>query len=86
MMSSLPNKKGQFKNCSVHTRPSSKMAPLPQGAHRKSMKLMCEILYLHCIKITKAVNEDSRQLTYLLPLAYSKASAFTVEFVELWTQ
>ncbi len=31
---------------------------------------------LCCVIQLKALNEDSRQLTYLLPLVYSKASKF----------
>ena len=38
----------QFKNCSVNSRPFSKLAPLPNKGHRKSMKLMCDFFYLHC--------------------------------------
>ncbi len=33
---------------SVHSRPSEKLAPQPQGGHRKSMKLMCKTFDQHC--------------------------------------
>ena len=36
----------KFGSLDVHTRQSSKLAPLPHGGRRKSMKLMCKIFDL----------------------------------------
>ncbi len=53
---SLPNKKDQFKNCCVHTGPSSKLASLHQRGHRKSMGLMWATFELLCKGVCWASN------------------------------